>query len=216
MLKNINPILFVFSAFAISIVSISTKAGGTEFYGSLMAGYGNTSLTGLKTGDDEGSFSIGNSGPALALRGGVRWFSSRVRYGVEAIVSYFWQQYEFRDESDVTRITPGFRTTLAPTLGYRIADPATLWTKVGYAYGKFDFEENDNSPNRFSDNLHGFVVGAGLELDLDEDMSLRTDIEFARFQNWKVFSVLRSTSRSSSNGWSGCNIASNKPRKGEA
>lgn len=78
--------------------------------------------------------------------------------------------------------------TVQGRIGYAL-DRALLYAHGGYAFGRrsFEFDFGGNTPDSSnSKNLHGFVVGAGAELALSENVSVVGDYSYTRFGQERI------------------------------
>ncbi len=122
----------------------------------------------------------GDSGASLGAYAGKNWQKGKYVYGVEGELSLLNGE---KRNSDGLHFDADWMVSAKGRAGYLVRPDTLLYATGGVAFANFDIRLDRQN---YSETLVGFIIGAGVEHQLDEDWSVRAEYAYTDFGNEKV------------------------------
>ncbi|MGH1349364.1 MAG: outer membrane beta-barrel protein [Methyloligellaceae bacterium] len=122
----------------------------------------------------------GDSGASLGAFAGKNWQKGKYVYGVEGELSLLNGD---KTNSDGLHFEADWMLSAKGRAGYLVRPDTLLYATGGIAFANFDIKLDRQN---YSETLVGFIIGAGVEHQLDEDWSVRAEYAYTDFGTEKV------------------------------
>ncbi len=121
-----------------------------------------------------------DSAASLGAFAGKNWQKGKYVYGIEGEVSLLNGE---KTNSDGLHFDANWMLSAKGRAGYLVRPDTLLYATGGVAFANFDISLDSKD---YSDTLVGFIIGAGVEHQLDEDWSVRAEYAYTNFGTEKV------------------------------
>lgn len=158
------------------------------FYVGAQLGYGMTDMefTDRTVGNNAtvNMFADGLLGGVFA---GYGFMSDRVYFGIEADFEYSDVDQTAKHDGDRFFAEKEYGFSVSGRLGYEVVDNALVYVRLGYNGSEFEMKDTSGGVvTKKDDFLHGFELGAGAEMAIHDNVTMRLEYKHTFFEDYSM------------------------------